>query len=118
MNPCNASLSPKSKPKRNEGENIRYTSNNMILLKTAMKNSMKNEGGLRAMLPNTMVIKSKHVSKSQCYLRRRNFRTTSSRLSIMSTAQKTCPSHQCCLDIMSPSLEDLPGSPMINYDQF
>lgn len=118
MNPCNATLSPKSKPKKNEGENIRYTSSNMILLKTAMKNSMKNEGGLKAMLANTMIIKSKRVSKSQCCLRRRNFRTTSSRLSIMSTAQKTRPSHQSCLDIISPSLEDLPGSPMINYAQF
>src|SRR3954470_23545626 len=93
MNPSKATLSPISNPKKNldyknKGENISYTSNNMILLKTAMKNSMKNKGGLEAKLANKMFIQSKRVSKTQCYLRRQNFQTKPSRLSIMSTVQE------------------------------
>ncbi|KAL5078138.1 hypothetical protein RYX36_017122 [Vicia faba] len=118
MNPSKALLSPISKPKKkrdyiNKDKNIRYTSNNMILLKTAMKNSMKNEGGMKATFANNMVIKSKRVSPKQCCIRRQNFQTTPSRLSIVSTVQEdlSISSMSSNLSIKSPAQEDLFISP-------
>src|SRR3954466_5453156 len=82
-----SSVSP-MQSKIDEGENIRYTSNDIILINTAMKNLMKNKRVLEAKLANKRAIESKRVSTTQCYLRRQNFPTMPSKLSIMTTIQE------------------------------
>src|SRR4051812_44906247 len=93
MNPSQETLSSISKLKKNHdyknnGENISYTSNDIILLNTAMKNLMKNKRVLEAKLANKRVIESKRVSTTQCYLRRKKFQTSPSRLSVMPTIKE------------------------------
>ncbi|MCH88191.1 hypothetical protein A2U01_0009074 [Trifolium medium] len=66
---------------------FQYTSKNMILLKSAMKNSMEKKGGKEAMLAKTMIVKAKRTSKSGWHEHRQKFQTRPSRLSYMSDAQ-------------------------------
>lgn len=74
-------------PNKSEDKKIRYSSNNMILLKSAMKNSTKKEGMEKVMFARNMVTRAKRLSKKQWNHRRRNFQIMPSRLSIMSDSQ-------------------------------
>jgi hypothetical protein len=64
-----------------------YTSQNLILLKSAIKNTMVKKGGEKALLAESMIIKAKRTSKKECFNRRVNFKTQPSRLSVMSDAR-------------------------------
>ncbi|KAK2440202.1 hypothetical protein QL285_011640 [Trifolium repens] len=76
---------------KSESENELYTSQNMILLKSAIKNSMAKKGGRKALLAERMIIKAKRTSKRECFNRRVNFKTQPSRLSVMSDARDNIP---------------------------
>ncbi|WJX30871.1 hypothetical protein P8452_19363 [Trifolium repens] len=76
---------------KSESENELYTSQNMILLKSAIKNSMAKKGGRKALLAERMIIKAKRTSKKECFNRRVNFKTQPSRLSVMSDARDNIP---------------------------
>ncbi|KAL2337102.1 hypothetical protein Fmac_011548 [Flemingia macrophylla] len=68
----------------------RYTNSNLILVKTAMKNSMLEKGGEEAQFAKSHIdVKSMPSSmrRTQCLKYRRAFRIRPSRLSIMSNAQ-------------------------------
>jgi hypothetical protein len=76
---------------KSESENKLYTSQNMILLKSAIKNSMAKKGGTKALLAKRMIIKAERTSKRECFNRRVNFKTQPSRLSVMSDARDNIP---------------------------
>jgi hypothetical protein len=76
---------------KSESENELYTSQNMILLKSAIKNSMAKKGGTKALLAKRMIIKAERTSKRECFNRRVNFKTQPSRLSVMSDARDNIP---------------------------
>lgn len=71
-------------PNKSKNKKIKYSSYNMILLKLAIKNSIKKEGAEKVMFARKMVVRPKSLSPNQWNRLHRTFQTMPSRLSIKS----------------------------------